>query len=392
MYNLFVSGHTGSWNGDPWTAERSRCISTEEYTDGDIAKRFVDLDASQIGELSRFPCVFAYEAWEKAPKFGSIRDVIVLPGQAKVKVKYDLIECEGFLTAAELNELGVELGISESERGRTHWAVKDVDLYRVLRDAKGVSLPHTDEVGPSLAPPRSDESGDDLWTPAGAPRLFVSHLASYKKTVHDLSRVLNDFGFACFVAHDAIEPSREWRREIERALNSCDVLVAYVTPDFSASSWTDQEIGWVLGRGLAAIPISVDGETPHGFVGSYQAVTRTRTMPTQELATRVFRAICDAVFSGQRPEGQSLAGKVVPLVTNALGRAGSKATALQFHEFLLKIPQHLWTNDRKRSLEEALNKNRTLLSRTRPEGESVTVIDILHRHVDGGKSPDEVST
>ena len=115
-------------------------------------------------------------------------------------------------------------------------------------------------------------------------------------------------------------------------------------------------------------------------------------MPTQELARRVFRAICDAVFSGQRPEGQSLAGKVVPLVTNALGRASSEATALQFHELLLKSPQHLWTNDHKRSLEEALNKNRTLLSRTRPEGESVTVIDILHRHVDGGKPSDEVST
>ena len=93
MYNLFVSGHTGSWNGDPWTVDRSRCISRTD-TDDDVAERFGDLDTSQVRELGRFPCIFAYEAWEKDPKFGFIRDVIVLRSQAKVKVKYDLIECE----------------------------------------------------------------------------------------------------------------------------------------------------------------------------------------------------------------------------------------------------------------------------------------------------------
>ena len=126
----------------------------------------------------------------------------------------------------------------------------------------------------------------------------MSHLASRKEEVHGLSNMLKQFGFACFVAHDAIEPSREWRREIERALDSCDVLVAYVTPEFFASHWTDQEIGWALGRGVAAIPISVDGETPRGFIGSYQAVKRTGTMSDAELSRRVFGAICDAVFSG----------------------------------------------------------------------------------------------
>ena len=384
MYNLFVSGHADSWNGDPWTIDRSRCV--REYTDDDIVKRFGALDASQISQLRSLPCIFAYERWETAPKFGFIRDVIVQESQAKVKIKYDLIEDERFLTADELDELAVALDISRWERGRTHWAVKDVDLYRVLLDAKGISLPRKNDVLSGLNPPTVDETGDDLWTPAGAPRLFMSHLASRKEEVHGLSSMLKEFGFACFVAHDEIEPSREWRREIERALGSCDVLVAYVTPGFSASRWTDQEIGWALGRGLVAIPISVEREPPYGFIGSYQAVTRTKNMSAQELSRRVFRAICDGVFNGQRPAGQSVAGKVVPLVTNALGRASGKATALQFHGLLRKIPRRLWTNDHRRSLEEALNKNRTLLSRTRPEGESVTVMEILQRHVDGGEA------
>ena len=383
MYNLFVCGHTGSWSGDPWTVERSRCINTDEDTDGDVAERFGDLDTAQIRELCRFPCIFAFEAWEKAPKFGFIRDVIVLRSRAEVKVKYELIECERFLTAGELKELETQLAIRRWERGRTHWAVKDVDLHRVLLDAKGISLPRRDDVASKVDPSTESATNDDLWKPASAPRLFMSHLASRKEEVHGLSDILKQFGFACFVAHDEIEPSREWRREIERALDSCDILIAYVTPGFSASHWTDQEIGWALGRGVAAISISVDGETPRGFIGSYQAVKRTGTMSDAELSTRVFRAICDAVLSGQRRGSRAVAGKVVPLVTTALGRANATKTALQFHDLLMKVPGRLWTPERRRGLKEALGRNKRLHSKTRSRDESIPVSDVLRRLVDG---------
>ncbi len=114
-------------------------------------------------------------------------------------------------------------------------------------------------------------SFDDLWR-GGTVRVFISHLAERKAEVHELARVLRAIGFSCFVAHDAIQPSRAWLREIERALRSCEVMVAYVSPGFPSSDWTDQEVGWALGRDLAVIPISVDGEMPRGFLGTYQAV------------------------------------------------------------------------------------------------------------------------
>ena len=295
------------------------------------------------------------------------------------------MECEHFLTAEDLSALETELDIRGSERGRTHWAVKDVDLRRVLLDAKGIVLPRADAVASNLDSPVDSETNDDLWKPADAPRLFMTHLAAYKKDVHGLSTMLTRFGFACFVAHDAIEPSREWRAEIERALNSCDILVAYVTPKFSESNWTDQEIGWALGRGLVAIPVSVDGETPYGFIGSYQAVKRTRTMSDTELSLRVLRAICDAAFSGQRRRAQAVAGKLVPVVTSALGRANTAKAARQFHYLLMKIPARLWTPERRRGLQDALGKNKTLLSKIQLKDESVAIIDVLQGHLDGGE-------
>ena len=393
MYNLFVSGYSGSWNGNPWTVDRSRCVRSTEYTDADIAERFGDLDASQVRELMTLPCIFAYEAWEKAPRFGFIREVVTQRSQAKVKIKYDLVECERFLTADEFSELEMELDVRGPERRRTHWAVKDVDLHRVLLDAKGIALPRRGDVVLGPDPPAASAVDDELWTPASAPRLFMSHLATCKKDVRALSSMLQQFGFACFVAHDAIEPSRKWRREIERALNSCDVLVAYVTPGFSSSAWTDQEIGWALGRGLPVIPISVAGEMPAGFLGSYQAVVRTRGVSEAELSRKVFRAICDAVFNEQRPGSHVVGGKTIPLVTNALRRASTPKTASQFHDVLLKIPRRLWTPERRSSLKQALGENRGLLSRTPSRDRTVPVIEVLQRVADGvvrggnGRSP-----
>jgi hypothetical protein len=114
------------------------------------------------------------------------------------------------------------------------------------------------------------ETADDLWTPPMAIRIFFSHLSARKQEVHELARLLQELGFACFVAHDQIQPSRAWLHEIERALRTCDILVAYVSPKFHESQWTDQEVGWALGRELIAIPVGVDGENPRGFLGSYQ--------------------------------------------------------------------------------------------------------------------------
>ena len=388
MYNLLVTNDTNSWKGDPWTIERSRCIRVGEYTDENIVKRFGALSAPQIHELLRLPSVFAYESGRGTdPRFGFIRDIIVQQQQARVKVTYDLIECASFVTADELESLAPQLGISpRCEMSRTHWAVKDVNLARVLRDERGISVPQKDDVFPRLRSRAEERTSDDLWYPADAPRVFMSHLASRRQEVHDLAENLKQFGFTCFVAHDAIEPSREWRREIERALNSCDLLLAYVTPHFSESAWTDQETGWALGRGLAAIPISVEGATPYGFIGSYQAVKRTVGMSTLDLSMRVLKAICDVAFDGHRPLVPALAEKVATRVSAALTLAKDGETASFFYGLLQKVPEKLWTSDLENQLQAALHENEAVLARTRWRNGSATIAQLLRQRVDSERA------
>ena len=74
-----------------------------------------------------------------------------------------------------------------------------------------------------------------------------------------------------FVAHEDIEPTQQWHQEIENALRSMHVLVAVITEGFVSSKWTDQEVGFALGRGVLVIPVRY-GADPYGLVGKYQGV------------------------------------------------------------------------------------------------------------------------
>ena len=104
----------------------------------------------------------------------------------------------------------------------------------------------------------------------GMLRLFVSHLATYRAFVAELQTALLDFGISGFVAHNDIEPTQDWQTQIETALATCDALVALLHPDFHVSNWTDQEIGFAMGRGVPTYAVRF-GQDPYGFIGRFQA-------------------------------------------------------------------------------------------------------------------------
>ena len=140
MYNLMVSSNEDHWNGDPFCLPRSRCVSVSEYTDAEVVAQFGELNAGQVSVLRSLPCVFAYEKdCAKNPKFGVLRSV-KSRGQHDVCIEYSVLPCEPFATAEDLKSVAHLLGIQKFELNRTHWAVKDVDLGRVLAP-KGVALP-----------------------------------------------------------------------------------------------------------------------------------------------------------------------------------------------------------------------------------------------------------
>ncbi len=104
----------------------------------------------------------------------------------------------------------------------------------------------------------------------GMLRVFVAHLAIHRDFAAQLQEALLDFGISSFVAHNDIEPTQEWQTQIETALATCETLVALLHQDFHASNWTDQEIGFAMGRGVPAFAIRFE-QDPYGFIGRFQA-------------------------------------------------------------------------------------------------------------------------
>jgi len=117
-------------------------------------------------------------------------------------------------------------------------------------------------------------------------RLFISHLSSERVFAAELQEALLRFGISSFVAHNDIEPTLEWQAQIETALSTADSLVALLHPKFHASNWTDQEIGFAMGRGLPVFAVRF-GQDPYGFIARFQAFVG-QGKPALPLARELF--------------------------------------------------------------------------------------------------------
>lgn len=115
------------------------------------------------------------------------------------------------------------------------------------------------------------ETAERIWG-SNAFRVFLSHKAAIKEEATLLKERLAPFGVSAFVAHADIRPTKQWQEEIENALASMDAFVALLTKDFHESDWTDQEVGYALGRGVPVIAIK-RGRDPYGFIGKFQALS-----------------------------------------------------------------------------------------------------------------------
>jgi hypothetical protein len=119
------------------------------------------------------------------------------------------------------------------------------------------------------------EAEKRVWGVAGY-RVFLSHKAEFKAEAMSLKKSLEMFGVSCFVAHQDIQPTREWVLEIENALQTMDAFLALTTPGFRESLWTNQEVGFAVARAVPLVCVK-HGADPAGFVGKYQALNWDQT-------------------------------------------------------------------------------------------------------------------
>lgn len=137
--------------------------------------------------------------------------------------------------------------------------------------------------------PRPSAIVPPFWKP-GHLRLFISHLAERKVEATNLKTWLHEYNISGFIAHIDIEPTKQWQAEIELALSTADALAALLTPEFPQSKWTDQEVGFALGRGLLVVSLKM-GLDPYGFMGHEQALPCGGDTLTQPVADQIFKIL-----------------------------------------------------------------------------------------------------
>lgn len=285
----------------------------------------------------------------------AIRNAVGGYGPFSVREVHDLFESYGFSTRAQVEDAGGERRTAAQEHLQAiQWSSSDAQqrLFRLVEEVLA-HYPETDDPPATVAirlraardnvratteaaHTPADVDVDGVWG-AGSVRCFISHTSAHRVEVATLADQLTSYNVAAFVAHDAIRPSEQWQDVIRRALGSCHVLLAYVTPDFPASDWCDQEVGWALGRGVPVIPIRV-GQDPYGFFGSTQALTP----PTVPGAVPLPSLVIDALITASRPAASQprtpLRQAVVIAVVESFGSAPSFDSVRTRFKLLTRIP------------------------------------------------------
>jgi len=227
VYNLLVSSNSEAWNGEPWQVERSRCV--REYTSDAIHQAYGALGPAEIDQLRRFPCIFAYETFNKLdPKFGLIRDVTVR--QDGVRVDYELHKLDAFLTAKQLEDMTFELEIDKWELNRTHWAVKEVNLAAEL-NRKGIALPRwTGMTGPRIN--LADHQFDVALSFPGEARGYVEQVAEHLEQLLGPDRYFYDRNYTAQLARPSLDT---FLQAIYR--NRSLMVVVFAGGDYQLKDW-----------------------------------------------------------------------------------------------------------------------------------------------------------
>ena len=102
-------------------------------------------------------------------------------------------------------------------------------------------------------------------------RAFISYSVADKEWGGRVKQALESIGVHCFLAHEDMQVSEEWRARIIEELREVDIFVTVLSERFKASEWCSQEVGFIVSRPeVVIIPLTIDRTTPYGFLATLQ--------------------------------------------------------------------------------------------------------------------------
>lgn len=129
MYNLVVSHTFNKWDGGAFRFDKSRFL---EYTSDAIKLQLRSLSIEAFECLKSWPCILMDEGRaEEVVRIARITNLRDLGAQLSLTV--DLCPSKAPILNDHLWRIREELDIEQFEFSRNHWAVKERDLFSILR-------------------------------------------------------------------------------------------------------------------------------------------------------------------------------------------------------------------------------------------------------------------
>ena len=128
MFHFIVKGM--GWAPDRDTIDKGRTL---EYTENHVKETFQPGGALDLSQLTNIPALFVSEtsiAGNEIGRVGTINRVRAVG--RNYQIDYTLDPDIPGIPNSKLEEIAVDLDVESFEFHRNHWAIKDVDLFKVL--------------------------------------------------------------------------------------------------------------------------------------------------------------------------------------------------------------------------------------------------------------------
>jgi hypothetical protein len=266
VYSLIVTNWPGAWDGPPLSFPRERF---GEYTAPPIVARLRALDAPALAELIDMPALLAYESGREMPaRVARITGFPLSASRADLRLSYQIVDEIAPIAPRQLIELGRVLDLTDWEMNRTHWAVKDVDLWRTLHSAGLAETP--------------TERYDVALSFAGEDRGYVEQVANG----------LREIGISVF--YDRFEEARLWGEDLYVHLTDvyskrARYTVMFISQHYATKAWPNRERQAAQARALreqaaSVLPARFDDTEVPGLLGTIGYVDLRQRTPEQLIA------------------------------------------------------------------------------------------------------------
>ena len=236
MYNLLVTAQRGAWDLPAFEFDKSRFL---EYTNDKEKALFKTFSAENIDLLKSFPCLFAYEGDELPVRVGYLR-TIKERGRS-LFIEYEFEQEIDEIPFASIEPILSALDYRKSETYRTHWAIKDENLFERLHsiglvDSKFISAG-------SNAGKLEELRFKVAFSFPGELRPKVSEIVEFVKDELPIGTVFYDHDFTAQLARPNLDSLLQ-----TVYLNNSDLVVVFLSGDYERKMWCGIE--WRAVRGI----------------------------------------------------------------------------------------------------------------------------------------------